>query len=313
MERTCADCRFFRVTEAREDSNIGRCRLDKVIGVFRDSMRACPSFTRQGDNTLPTMSNRRSRGPSRARSTPSAPMRRPTVSAERLAEGLQTLEAAGLKSVLIDVLRHSVALPGIELGRQWPGDLTLFPADGGLQPKVVPLDTFFHKLVMIRDNLRVLEQKINGHTRLHKGEKLDLQGRLTRCHAALLSLGGRWVPHTPPEGVDAEARNLLMELIREGEWSDLALPAPAIGDRWRGGRVHYGTAEAGHQEPVERFYHRLVLVRDRLFGLEALLAAHPNVGQDSGLFAGYIRKCYGTLKTFNLLFKDRQDYFSSGG
>lgn len=313
MERTCADCRFFRVTQAREDSDVGRCRLDKVIGVFRDSMRACPSFSRQGDTTLPTPSSGRTRGGGSRRraAAPSPPMRRPTVDAERLAEGLQTLEAAGLKAALVDVLRHSVALPGIELGRQWPGDLTISPADSGLKPKVVPLDTFFHKMVMIRDNLRVLEQKVNGSDLLGKGEKLDLQGRITRCHAALLSLGGRWVPAEAPPGVDPEARGLLLGLIREAEWSDLALPAPPIGDRWRGGRVHYGTPDAGHEEPIDHFYHRLVLVRDRLFGLEALMAAHPSIGAESGAFAGYISRCYGSLTTFNLLFKDRRDYFSS--
>ena len=56
----------------------------------------------------------------------------------------------------------------------------------------------------------------------------------------------------------------------------------------------------------------IVLLRDRLMALEAEMEAHPHIpGDDASTMAGYVRRCYGSLTTFNVLFEDRDDYFSS--
>lgn len=74
----------------------------------------------------------------------------------------------------------------VPLGDRWKGGMVLLqPADKTQKPKEIPIDIFFHKIVMLRDRLRVLEQNINAHKTLSDEDKVNLQQYITRIYGSL--------------------------------------------------------------------------------------------------------------------------------
>jgi hypothetical protein len=96
------------------------------------------------------------------------------------------LDMEAVKQALEEVLEevNGPARP-IAIARKWEGGTLLMkPANASLQTKELPIDTFFHKVTMVRDRLRVMEQKINAHPTLSPAEKADLQQYITRCYGS---------------------------------------------------------------------------------------------------------------------------------
>ena len=110
----------------------------------------------------------------------------PTATVTELQVPLENLIRETAQSV-VEALGLEKADSIVEgLANRWQrGTLVIQSADSSLQPKEVPLETFFHKIVMIRNNLRVLEQKVNASDKLSDADKFDIQQYITRCYGSL--------------------------------------------------------------------------------------------------------------------------------
>lgn len=106
---------------------------------------------------------------------------------ELAGEAPQGLSLEEVEEVLGNVLeRFSDLSQIVPLGDRWKGGtMVLKPYDDDLQAKEIPMETFFHKIVMLRDRLRVLEQNINSHKVLTDEDKVHLQQYITRAYGSL--------------------------------------------------------------------------------------------------------------------------------
>jgi|SRR5687768_3667977 len=102
-------------------------------------------------------------------------------------EATESVSFSEAEKSLIKILRQWSDITEITpIADKWKGgNLQLQPTDKSLKAYDVPIEGFFHKIVMLRDRLRVMEQKINSHTGLSDADKIDLQQYITRIYGSL--------------------------------------------------------------------------------------------------------------------------------
>jgi DUF438 domain-containing protein len=121
-----------------------------------------------------------------------SPDQSPLESAEAQAEiTALTVPLSSIISETVSALVKSLNLERDEtivqqMGVRWQkGKMVLHPADPTLQTKEVPLEVLFHKIVGVRNQLRVLEQKINSHPAMSDADKVEMQQYISRCYGSL--------------------------------------------------------------------------------------------------------------------------------
>ena len=102
-------------------------------------------------------------------------------------EELDTISYYEVESSLKKLLKdYSDISELVHIADKWKGGkIILEPGDSNLSSKEIPIDTFFHKIVMVRDRVRVMEQKINASKTLDDQDKIDLQQYITRIYGSL--------------------------------------------------------------------------------------------------------------------------------
>lgn len=90
-----------------------------------------------------------------------------------------------LKQFIIDVIEENFGPTPTEIAAKWNGGKIIIEASGDQQPKEIPMDVFFKKLLSVRDSIRVLEQKINTSKSLDTAEKATIHGYISKCYGSL--------------------------------------------------------------------------------------------------------------------------------
>lgn len=126
-------------------------------------------------------------GPREERVRPFIPRTIPVGEGRETPMDPSTAGPEDLERMLRRVLREELGLSPTSLAARWAGgEVVLRPGRAGVQEKAWPIDTFFHKVVMVRNRLRVLEQQING-AEIPEALKVQLQGYVTGCYGTLTS------------------------------------------------------------------------------------------------------------------------------
>jgi hypothetical protein len=193
LDGRCGSCaRFVRVTETVDENGEVRRSGECLLGVWSPPIfetNTCSQYVRKGTFAKAPPKVVRTPHTSRAsdpRGSPSPPRAAASPLSVVLPEELLDMDADEFRRVLRDVLQDELGVRPVDLGGRWEGgEVVLKPGKEGTAEKSIPIEALFHKIVMIRDRLRVLEQRINAHPKLSDEEKVQMQQYVTQCYGSL--------------------------------------------------------------------------------------------------------------------------------
>ncbi|MEC7524872.1 MAG: hypothetical protein VYE22_33640 [Myxococcota bacterium] len=180
----CGTCSFFMSYKTDEEGReVGECRLGCWPPPLLDT-QTCAHHKPRGATWDGALKRKKAAGtPRRMREadSPAPPPRRPLPQEIDI-----DMDIDEFRRVLREVIHEELGVGDVQLGDRWHGgELVMKPGRDDTQDKSVPIETFFKKIVGIRDKLRVLEQKVNGNKSLSDAEKVQLQQYITGCYGSL--------------------------------------------------------------------------------------------------------------------------------
>jgi hypothetical protein len=187
-EQVCGNCKLWRAHSVDHRGWVGPCRIQGGRGMFPPSAPICDKYAAKGSSTPAP----EAQAPNRVRNVlgkvaPVVVRRRPDPN-EPIALG-EPGELDMTRQELMEIFREAAGEgEAPPLAGKWEGGtLQMIPGKPDLQAKELPIDSLFHKVVMVRDRLRVLEQKLNAHPKLSDAEKVEMQSYITRVYGSLTS------------------------------------------------------------------------------------------------------------------------------
>lgn len=217
-----------------------------------------------------------------------------------------------MEDAMLDVVESFGVISDVRMIDYTGGLFVLRPGDVELKPHELELDALFHKFVMIRDRLRVLEQKVNANDALSDLDKIELHVPITRTYGALTAFNSLFRTSAPAWRQRRPTRRPLEELLRRHAPRE----SIEIGAKWVGGTCRIQAAAGTNEDPIEMsidlLFDRVCRLRRRMRELERTIQHHHKLGgDDKATLLDYVSKSYGSLTTFNVLFRHRDDWFSS--
>ena len=179
----CGTCGWFmELRRDEQDVAWGECRLGWLRPPLKDS-NSCSSYKAIGASFDGALKRKKVAGAPRSYQKDADA---PVVKKVAIPQEIDIdMDQETFRQVLREVLFEELGVGEVAMGDRWAGgELVLKPGRDGTQEKSVPLDVFFKKIVMLRDKLRVLEQKVNG-SNLGDDEKVQLQQYITACYDTL--------------------------------------------------------------------------------------------------------------------------------
>ena len=180
-EKVCGNCKLWFAHSVDARGWVGPCRLQPNRGLFPPTAPSCNAFVAKG-----TPAGTRPQVPERIRTVRSvAPVVRRRDGQEKVDLGELEMTREELMELFREAAGESAAPP---MASKWEGGtLRMVPGNAELQAKDLPIDALFNKVVMVRDRLRTLEQKLNAHPKLSDAEKVEMQHYITRVYGSLTS------------------------------------------------------------------------------------------------------------------------------